>query len=93
MADRASVRLVLALSTQLGLPPYLVDISASFLHEPYCGKQPLYVSGIPNFDRKLTRDDTLFQMVKNIFGKTFPRCYADGPKRHLEEIGTPNAIR
>lgn len=83
-ADRAAVRLVMALVVHMGMQINHVDISAAFLHEAYQGAEPLYVHFIPDFDGSTVTNRQIHRVTRNIYGtRHAPRIYTDGIQRHL----------
>ena len=86
--DRAAMRLLMAVSAQLGLELYHVDLKSAFLHEDYKGTVPLYMEIPPHFDGSHRFPGKVARIVKNIFGTpNAPKIYIDGLRRHLVSKG------
>lgn len=67
-ADRAAVHLVIAVAVHLNMMAQDVDISAAFLHEPFAGKEPLYLHPLSGFDGGTSKSDSVLRVARNIYG-------------------------
>ena len=69
---RATMRLLCAVSVQLGLDMYHANLKSAFLHEDYTGQVPLYMEIPPHFDGTHINPGKVARIIKNIFGTPQP---------------------
>ena len=68
-ADKATIRLLIALSAAHGLPLDQLDIKSAFVHEKYGFKKPVYLRQHLRFDGSMAHPGSKAGiLIKNIYG-------------------------
>ncbi len=86
-ANRAAVRLLLALASKHRVPRRQLDITSAFLHENYDWPTNLYLKPIRSFDGTRSQHQTAL-LQRNLYGTPqAPATYMRGLHKYLKEHG------
>lgn len=78
------VRVLLALSVNLGCKPYHIDLTCAFIQEEYGGPRTLYMKQFKTFDGNPTKEGKVGLVVRNWWGTPNSlRTYARELQTHL----------
>lgn len=68
MADKSTIRLILAMAAHHGYAQEHFDINSAYLHENYKHKTAVYIQQMPKFDGTLTHPGQVGKLKGNLYG-------------------------
>ena len=88
MADKTTVRLLLAIAASQNWPLEHMDISSAYLHEMFPQTKPVYIKQHPRFDGTLKHPGKAGILMRNIYGTPqAARIYHNGLSKLLTSHG------
>lgn len=88
MADKTTIRSIIAFAAATGYPLQHFDITSAYLHENSSASTTVYVKQLPKFDGSYSHPSTFGILKKNLYGgKSAGYIYCQGLKSFLLQHG------